>query len=160
MPELSSVDPTATYAEVRERSRALLADGSDARANAAHPAALMFCALADPTRASCYFLRETELTPGPVQGGVACLRIARRGTCVQRRETHLEADVHALAGAQAGDAASQSAILPPLMQWERVRGVWDLARAQLECFAAADAARLESRVRDYRRASEASKLPP
>jgi L-methionine (R)-S-oxide reductase len=164
MPDLSSVERTASYGELREQSRALFADERDALANAANLAALLFWGLPDLNWAGFYFLRGNELVLGPFQGKVACVRIAMGkgvcGTAAQRRETLVVPDVHAFPGHIACDAASQSEIVIPLIQGERVFGVLDLDSPKLERFGAVDAAGLEACVQEYLRASELSKLLP
>src|ERR1700733_4447979 len=65
MPELSSVDRTASYGELSEHSTALFAAESDALANAANLAALLFWGLPDLNWAGFYFLRGNELVLGP-----------------------------------------------------------------------------------------------
>ena len=147
MPELSSVDRTASYGELREQSRALFADEGDALANAANRAALLFCGLPDLNWAGFYFLRGAELVLGAFQGNVACARIAMGkrvcGTAAQRRETLMVPDVRAFPGHMACDAGSQSEIVIPLLQGERLLGVLDW----------------EAGMQEYLRASELSTLP-
>ena len=164
MPELSSVDRTASYDELREQARALFADESDALANAANLVALLFWGLPDLNWAGFYFLRGNELVLGPFQGKVACVRIALGkgvcGTAAQRREILVVPDVQAFPGHIACDAASQSEIVIPLIQGDRVFGVLDLDSPKLERFGAIDAAGLKACVQEYLRASELSTLLP
>jgi GAF domain-containing protein len=164
MPEILSVDPAATYRELREQARALFVDESDALANAANFAALLFWGLPNLNWAGFYFLKGDELVLGPFQGKVACVRIALGkgvcGTAAQRRETIVVADVHAFPGHIACDAASQSEIVIPLMQRERLLGVLDLDSPMLDRFQAADVAGLESCVEEYLRACDLAQLLP
>ena|ERR1700761_9087830 len=164
MTDLSSVDRLATYSELREHARALFADEKDALANAANLAALLFWGMADLNWAGFYFLRADELVLGPFQGKVACVRIAMGkgvcGTSAQRRETVIVPDVHAFPGHIACDSASQSEIVIPLVQGERMLGVLDLDSPKLDRFGAADAAGLEACVQEYLRASDLSRLLP
>jgi L-methionine (R)-S-oxide reductase len=164
MPENLSVDLAATYRELHEQARGLFAGESDPLANAANLAALLFWGLPDLNWAGFYFLKGNELVLGPFQGKVACVRIALGkgvcGTAAERRETLIVPDVHAFPGHIACDAASQSEIVIPLIQAERLWGVLDLDSPKLERFGAADAMGLESCVQEYLRASDLSKLSP
>ncbi len=142
----------------------MFADESDALANAANFAALLFWGLPNLNWAGFYFLKGDELVLGPFQGKVACVRIALGkgvcGTAAQRRETIVVADVHAFPGHIACDAASQSEIVIPLMQRERLLGVLDLDSPMLDRFQAADVAGLESCVEEYLRACDLARLLP
>jgi L-methionine (R)-S-oxide reductase len=164
MPEISSVDPAATYRELHEQASALFAAESDPLANAANLAALLFWGLPNLNWAGFYFLKGRELVLGPFQGKIACVRIAMGkgvcGTAAQRRETIVVPDVHAFPGHIACDSASQSEIVIPLIQGERIWGVLDLDSPKLDRFDAADAAGLQSCVEVYLRASDLSTLLP
>ncbi len=118
------------YRELNAQLAAVLTGETDALANTANTAALLFQALPDLNWAGFYFLRGNELVLGPSQGKVACVRIALgRGVCgtaVQRRATVIVPDVHAFPGHIACDAASRSEIVVPILQGDRVLGVLDL----------------------------------
>lgn len=122
---------TELYRELSLSLPALLGDETDAIANAANTAALLYMTLPDLNWAGFYFLRDArELVLGPFQGKPACVRIAvGRGVCgaaVERRQSVLVADVHAFPGHIACDAASRSELVVPLLAGGRVRGVLDL----------------------------------
>lgn len=129
---IDTTDKTVFYTELASQLEGLLSGESDAIANAANTAALIFHALPDLNWAGFYFLRsEQELVLGPFQGKPACVRIATGkgvcGTAVARRETMLVEDVHAFPGHIACDAASRSELVVPLIDGSgRVLGVIDL----------------------------------
>lgn len=131
MKALDQASKPEFYRELCVRLDALLADESDAIANAANTSALVFEALPDLNWAGFYFLRSPdELVVGPFQGKPACVRIAvGRGVCgtaVQRRQSILVEDVHAFPGHIACDAASRSELVVPLMRDGVILGVLDL----------------------------------
>jgi GAF domain-containing protein len=112
-------DKAADYQRLAQELEALLAGETDATANAANTAALLFDALPDINWAGFYFLKAGELVVGPFQGKPACVRIAvGRGVCgtaVERRQSVLVEDVHAFPGHIPCDAASRSEIVVPLV---------------------------------------------
>jgi L-methionine (R)-S-oxide reductase len=118
------------YAELAEQAEGLLAGERDLIANAANFAALVWHALPSINWCGFYFFDGTELVVGPFQGKPACVRIAIGkgvcGTAAATRETHVVRDVHAFAGHIACDAASRSEIVVPLLEGERLLGVWDV----------------------------------
>jgi L-methionine (R)-S-oxide reductase len=120
----------------------------DPWANAANAAALVFECLPDLNWAGFYFLRGGELVVGPFQGRVACVRIAvGAGVCgaaARRQATMIVPDVHAFPGHIACDSASNSEIVVPLVQGERLIGVLDLDSPRLDRFTADDAKLLEA----------------
>jgi L-methionine (R)-S-oxide reductase len=123
-------DKRAGYAELSGDLEALLAGESDAIANTANTAALLFEALPEINWAGFYFLRGAELVLGPFQGRPACVRIALgRGVCgtaAERRATLVVPDVHAFPGHIACDTASRSEVVVPLITDGQLLGVLDL----------------------------------
>jgi L-methionine (R)-S-oxide reductase len=144
-------DKRAGYERLAAQLHGLLSGESDAIANAANTAALIFDALADVNWAGFYFLREGprggELVVGPFQGKPACVRIALgRGVCgtaAARRQTLIVPDVDAFPGHIACDGASKSEVVVPLIAADRVVGVLDLDSPRLARFDEADALGLE-----------------
>ena len=156
-------DKAAGYRELDAQLAALLAGEHDLIANTANAAALLYGALPQLNWAGFYLLRPTaeagadgadrtdvatqELVLGPFQGKPACVRIALgRGVCgtaAAERRTQLVPDVHAFPGHIACDAASNSEIVVPLLQGERLIGVLDLDSPVLGRFDAVDQAGLE-----------------
>ena len=156
-------DKAAGYRELDAQLKALLAGEHDLIANTANAAALLYGALPQLNWAGFYLLQPTagagagtvgraddaaqELVLGPFQGKPACVRIALgRGVCgtaAAERRTQLVPDVHAFPGHIACDAASNSEIVVPLLQGERLIGVLDLDSPVLGRFDAVDQAGLE-----------------
>jgi len=124
-------DKPAFYRDLAQQLEGLLQGETDAIANAANTAALLFTSLPDINWAGFYFLRKPdELVLGPFQGKPACVRIAvGRGVCgaaVKERRTMLIKDVHAYADHIACDSASRSELVVPLFRGDRIIGVLDL----------------------------------
>ena len=121
----------AFYRDLAQQLEGLLHGESDAIANAANTASLLFTTLPDLNWAGFYFLRKPdELVLGPFQGKPACVRIAvGRGVCgaaVKERRTMLVEDVHAFADHIACDSASRSELVVPLWRGPSIIGVLDL----------------------------------
>ena len=126
------------YAGLAEQARGLLAGERDRIANAANFAALVWHALPDINWCGFYFFDGTELVVGPFQGKPACVRIALGkgvcGTAASTRQTQVVKDVNAFAGHIACDSASRSEIVVPLVDGERLLGVWDVDSPELARF--------------------------
>jgi L-methionine (R)-S-oxide reductase len=139
---LKSADKAEQYRELAAQARGLLHGERDRIANAANFAALVYNALPDLNWAGFYFLDGSELVVGPFQGQPACVRIALGkgvcGTAAATRQTQLVRDVDAFAGHIACDSASRSEIVVPLVDGERLIGVWDVDSPKLARFDAAD----------------------
>ena len=140
-------DKPALYADLAEQLQALLYGETDAIANAANTAALLFNSVEDLNWAGFYFLRGDQLVLGPFQGKPACVRIAMgRGVCgtaATTRITQRVTDVHAFPGHIACDAASRSEIVVPLVDNGTLLGVLDLDSPVLARFTQADQDGLE-----------------
>ena len=152
----------ALYCELCDQARGLFAGERDGLANAANLTAMIYAALPDLNWAGFYFLRRDELVLGPFQGKAACVRIALgRGVCgaaAAQRETIVVSDVRAFPGHIACDAASQSEIVVPLLQDERLFGVLDLDSPLLGRFDAEDAAGLQALVAVFVAGSDLKRL--
>ncbi len=94
-----------------------------------------------------------DLVLGPFQGKPACVRIAIGkgvcGTAAARRETVVVRDVHAFPGHIACDSASNSEIVVPIVDGERLVGVLDLDSPAHGRFDEIDAKGLEALVRVF-----------
>lgn len=125
-----STSKTGLYEELAEQARGLLAGERDRIANAANFAALAFHALPAINWCGFYFFDGNELVVGPFQGRPACVRIALGkgvcGTAAATRQTQLVRDVNAFDGHIACDSASRSEIVVPLVDNQRLLGVWDV----------------------------------
>lgn len=127
---IDAASKPALYAELADQARGLLHGERDRIANAANFAALVWHAVPDINWCGFYFFDGTELVVGPFQGRPACVRIALGkgvcGTAAATRRTQLVRDVNAFDGHIACDSASQSEVVVPLFDGERLLGVWDV----------------------------------
>ncbi len=143
--------PAARYAELLRSLGGLLAGEHDLIANTANFSALVYSSLPDLNWAGCYFLRGEQLVLGPFQGRPACVRIdIGRGVCgtaAQRRTSILVPDVHQFPGHIVCDPVSRSELVVPLIDGERLIGVFDLDSPLPGRFGAADQAGIEAAVR-------------
>jgi len=118
------------YASLVAQLLSLLKGEHDFIANAANFSALLFSSLPNVSWAGFYFLQGEELVLGPFQGNPACVRIPiGKGVCgvaAQRCETIIVPNVHEFPGHIACDVASNSEIVVPLFDGERLLGVLDL----------------------------------
>src|SRR5215211_5445401 len=118
------------YASLVVQLLSLLKGEHDLIANAANFSALLFNSLPNVNWAGFYFLRGEELVLGPFQGNPACVRIPMgQGVCgvaAQQCETIIVPNVHEFPGHIACDVASNSEIIVPLFDGERLLGVLDL----------------------------------
>lgn len=118
------------YASLVVQLLSLLKDEHDFVANAANFSALLFNSLPNVNWAGFYFLKGEELVLGPFQGNPACVRIPMGtgvcGVAAQQCETIIVPNVHEFPGHIACDVASNSEIVVPLFDGERLLGVLDL----------------------------------
>jgi L-methionine (R)-S-oxide reductase len=118
------------YASLVVQLLSLLKGEHDFIANAANFSALLFNSLPNVNWAGFYFLQGEELVLGPFQGNPACVRIPLgQGVCgvaAQQCETIIVPNVHEFPGHIACDVASNSEIVVPLFDGERILGVLDL----------------------------------
>jgi GAF domain-containing protein len=147
------------YSDLAQQLEGLLQGETDAIANAANTAALLFTTLPDLNWAGFYFLRKPdELVLGPFQGKPACVRIAvGRGVCgaaVKERRTMLVQYVHAFTDHIACDAASRSELVVPLFRGQDIVGVLDLDAPIPARFDADDQRGIEAIAALYMKASD------
>ena len=118
------------YASLVVQLLSLLKGEHDLVANAANFSALLFNSLPHVNWAGFYFLHGEELVLGPFQGNPACVRIPLGmgvcGVAAQQCETIIVPNVHEFPGHIACDVASNSEIVVPLFDGERLLGVLDL----------------------------------
>lgn len=123
-------DKAQHYQELAGQMRGLLSGERDRVANAANFSSLVFNSLPALNWAGFYFYDGNELVVGPFQGQPACVRIALGkgvcGTAAATRQTQVVRDVHEFPGHIACDAASQSEIVVPLFDGDKLIGVWDV----------------------------------
>jgi GAF domain-containing protein len=138
------------YAELDRQLASLLEGERDFIANAAQFSAFIYQTLDQLNWAGFYLARGEQLVLGPFQGKVACVRIPfGRGVCgtvARERKTIVVADVHAFPGHIACDSASNSEIVIPLIEDERLIGVFDIDSPIADRFSEDDRAGLEQLV--------------
>ena len=128
---------------------AAVTDGeSDAVANMANVASLLWQYLTDLNWAGFYRMVDGELVLGPFQGKAACIRIpVGKGVCgaaAATEETQLVEDVHAFPGHIACDADSRSELVVPVLHDGVVIAVIDLDSPIPARFDLEDAAGVET----------------
>ena len=136
------------YAQLLEQARGLMHGERDRVANAANLSARVFHALPQLNWVGFYFYDGAELVVGPFQGLPACIRIPLdKGVCgaaASSRQTQRVADVHAFPGHIACDSASRSELVVPLLDGDRLVGVFDLDSPVPDRFDADDQRGLEA----------------
>ena len=139
-----------TYRLLPASLASLLEGETDALANLANAAALLFASLERINWVGFYLLRGNELVLGPFQGRPACVRIPLGkgvcGTAAARRETLVVPDVHAFPGHIACDEASRSEIVVPVLDGGALRGVLDVDSPEKNRFGEAERQALEGFV--------------
>lgn len=119
-----------TYAQLAQQAQALVADETDLIANLANISALLYWGLDNVNWAGFYLLKDSQLVLGPFQGKPACIRIRIGkgvcGTAISEQKAQLVHDVHQFSGHIACDAASNSEIVIPIYQRDKIIGVLDI----------------------------------
>jgi L-methionine (R)-S-oxide reductase len=158
----ADLSKVTVYRELTDQLAALYAGERNGLANAANLTAALYRGLPDLNWVGFYFLQGTELVLGPFQGKIACVRIPLgRGVCgtaAQRRETLIVPDVHAFPGHIACDAESQSEVVVPLVQNNRLLGVLDLDSPRPARFDQADSVGLNAVVNVWLQSSDLNRL--
>ncbi len=143
-------DKSVLYAELAGQIEGLLSGETDAVANLANAAAVIYHGLPALNWAGFYLARGAELVLGPFQGRPACVRIAiGSGVCgaaALRRRSVLVPDVHDFPGHIACDAASRSELVVPLIRGNTLLGVLDLDSPRPSRFDGADQSGCEALV--------------
>lgn len=139
------------YAELTSFAAALVDGESDAIANMANVAALIWQYVPDLNWAGFYRVVDGELVLGPFQGKTACIRIAMGsgvcGTAAASGIVQRVADVHAFPGHIACDADSRSELVIPIVKNRTVIAVLDLDSPLPDRFSADDESGLVGLVR-------------
>ena len=139
------------YAELTSFAAALVDGESDAIANMANVAALIWQYVPDLNWAGFYRVVDGELVLGPFQGKTACIRIAMGsgvcGTAAASGIVQRVADVHAFPGHIACDADSRSELVIPIVKNGTVIAVLDLDSPLPDRFSADDESGLVGLVR-------------
>jgi GAF domain-containing protein len=141
--DLSELPKQELFRELVSQISALIQEETDAVANMANTAALIFHSVPRLNWVGFYLLKGGELVLGPFQGRVACVRIALGrgvvGTAAEKRITIRVADVNEFPGHIACDTASRSEIVVPLVSEDsHLLGVLDVDSPELDRFDADD----------------------
>jgi L-methionine (R)-S-oxide reductase len=127
---IAAADTATMYRDLASALEGLVGGETDAVANMANAAALIWETLPDLNWAGFYRNVGGELIVGPFQGRPACIRIKfGEGVCgvaaATRRVQRIE-DVHAFPGHIACDAASNSELVVPIIRGGELLCVLDL----------------------------------
>ena len=127
---IEAADKPTMYRDLASAIEGLVHGESDAIANMANVAAVIWETLPDINWAGFYRNVGGELVLGPFQGRPACIRIKfGKGVCgvaAQTRQLQRVEDVGAFPGHIACDSASNSEIVVPLIRDGEVLGVLDI----------------------------------
>ena len=139
------------YKILCEQVKSLIQGVPSPPANLANDSDLLWHELPAVHWAGCYLRRGEELVLGPFQGKPACIRIPwGKGVCGTAAKTGLTQrveNVHDFPGHIACDCASNSAIVVPIFQEDRVAAVLDLDSPLFSRFSPGDQQGLEAFVR-------------
>ncbi len=113
--------------------------------------ALIMASMGRLNWAGFYLIRGSELVVGPFQGKPACIRIPVGkgvcGTAIAQNAMQVVPDVHLFPGHIACDSASESEIVIPIHQGEKIMAVLDIDSVEKNRFSEEDAAMLSELVR-------------
>ena len=139
------------YRELAAAADALTAGETDAVANMANVAALVWQLIPELNWAGFYRAIDGELVLGPFCGKPACIRIPFGqgvcGTAASSGESQRVEDVNAFPGHIACDAASRSELVVPVTRDGRVIAVLDLDAPRAGRFDSDDQAGIEALTR-------------
>lgn len=147
-----SADKAARYAELAIEVASVVAGETSRTARYATTVSLLANAFA-PRFFWCGFyevdpLKARELVVGPYQGTLGCLRIAFGkgvcGACAADGKTIIVPDVHAFPGHIACDSRSNSEIVVPVFDGEKLVAVLDVDSTDFAAFDEVDAKGLEA----------------
>jgi L-methionine (R)-S-oxide reductase len=145
--KIEAADKPTLYRDLAQALEALIGDETDAVANMANAASLIWESLPDVNWVGFYRNIGGELVVGPFQGRPACIRIPfGTGVCgvaAETRQVQRVEDVHAFPGHIACDSASNSEIVLPLIRGGELLGVLDIDSPKKARFDAQDEAGLE-----------------
>ena len=128
--KIAAADTATMYRDLASAVEGLTTGETDAVANMANAAAVIWETLPDVNWVGFYRNVGGELVLGPFQGRPACIRIKfGEGVCgaaAQSRQVQRVEDVHAFPGHIACDSASNSEIVVPLIRNGELLGVLDI----------------------------------
>jgi len=127
---IAAADSATMYRDLASALEGLVAGETDAVANMANAAALIWETLPDLNWAGFYRNVGGELVLGPFQGRPACIRIAFGsgvgGVAAESRKVQRVEDVNAFPGHIACDSASASELVVPIVRNDELIAVLDL----------------------------------
>jgi L-methionine (R)-S-oxide reductase len=139
---IEAADKPTMYRDLASALKGLVDGETDAIANMANAAALIWETLPDVNWVGFYRNLGGELVVGPFQGRPACIRITfGEGVCgvaAETRQVQRVEDVHAFPGHIACDSASNSEIVVPLIRDGELLGVLDIDSPKLSRFTEED----------------------
>jgi len=142
--KIEAADTGTMYRDLASALQGLIAGESDAVANMANAAALIWETLPDLNWVGFYRNVGGELVLGPFQGRPACIRIPfGSGVCgvaAQTRQVQRIDDVHAFPGHIACDSASNSELVAPIVRDGELVAVLDLDSPKTARFSEEDEA--------------------
>jgi GAF domain-containing protein len=142
--KIAGADKPTLYADLCAALDGLTSGETDALANMANAAALIWETLPDLNWAGFYRNVGGELVLGPFQGRAACIRIPFGkgvcGTAAATLKVQRVADVHAFPGHIACDSASESELVVPIVRGGALLAVLDLDSPKKARFDAEDEA--------------------
>jgi GAF domain-containing protein len=142
--KIQAADTGAMYRDLASALEGLVSGETDAIANMANAAALIWETLPELNWAGFYRNVGGELVLGPFQGRPACVRIAfGQGVCgvaAATRQVQRVEDVNAFPTHIACDSASASEIVVPLIRDGELLGVLDIDSPRTGRFTAEDEA--------------------
>ncbi len=142
--KIEAADKPTLYKDLALALKGLIGDETDAVANMANAAGLIWESLPDLNWVGFYRNVGEELVLGPFQGRPACIRIPfGTGVCgvaAESRQVQRVEDVHAFPGHIACDSASNSEIVVPLIRDGELLGVLDIDSPKHARFDAEDEA--------------------
>ena len=140
--KIAAADTATMYRDLAAALEGLVAGETDAVANMANAAALIWETLPDLNWAGFYRNVGGELVVGPFQGRPACIRIKFGdgvcGVAAATRKVQRIEDVNAFPGHIACDSASNSDIVVPLVRDGELVGVLDLDSPKIGRFTQED----------------------
>ena len=141
---IAAADTGTMYRDLASALGGLVSGETDAVANMANAAALIWETLPDLNWAGFYRNLGGELVLGPFQGRPACIRIAFGqgvcGTAAATRQVQRVEDVNAFPGHIACDSASASELVVPIVRDGELIAVLDLDSPRTGRFTAEDEA--------------------
>jgi GAF domain-containing protein len=126
------------YGLLKQQLQGLIDNETDAVANLANVAALLWQEVPKINWVGFYLLKQEQLVLGPFQGKPACSRISIGegvcGTAAAMGRTIVVADVHQFPGHIACDLASKSEIVVPLWRDGQLLGLLDIDSPVIDRF--------------------------